>query len=241
MGIDSCVYLPYQRKMAETKSSGIRAEIWIVSPSDCPIAGVSEKSDAMSRSVSRTSSVSSPVVTEEAVFDSENFDKEAVDSDSDGGGTRMEEVFSYDSEIVYRFSREKGRGCACECVEGFGYPFVETHTCDGDLFLTFHVPDTESLKRVMRTLGERYSNVEVKRLIRSEDGEAENDLVLVDRGELTKKQEEALRTAHEMGYFEHPKGANAGEVAEELGITTSTFTEHLAAAQRKLMRCVVDG
>jgi len=227
--------------MAETKSSGIRAEIRVASPSDCPIAGVSEKTDAPSRSVSRTSSVSSPVVTEEVVFDSENLDKEAVDSDSDDGGMRMEEVFSYDSETVYRFSREKGRGCACERVESFGYPVVDTHTRDGDLFLTFHVPDTEALKRVMNRLGERYSNVEVKRLIRSKDSEDENDLVLVDRRELTEKQEEALRTAHRMGYFEHPKGANAGEVAEELGITTSTFTEHLAAAQKKLMRSILNG
>lgn len=227
--------------MAETRSSGIRAEIRVGSPSDCPIAGVSEKTDATSRSVSRTSSVSSPVVTEEAVFDPEHLDEEAVESDSDDGGMRMEEVFSYDSETVYRFSREKGRGCACERVESFGYPVVDTHTRDGDLFLTFHVPDTEALKRVMNRLGERYSNVEVKRLIRSKDSEAENDLVLVDRRELTEKQEEALRTAHRMGYFEHPKGANAGEVAEELGITTSTFTEHLAAAQKKLMRSILNG
>lgn len=227
--------------MMETKSSGIRAEIRIGSPSDCPIAGVSEKNDATSRSVSRTSSVSSPVVTEEVVFDSEHLDEEVLDSDVEGDGVRMNEVFSYDSETVYRFSREKGRGCACERVESFGYPVVDTHTRDGDLFLTFHVPDTEALKRVMNRLGERYSNVEVKRLIRSKDGEAERDLVLVDRSELTEKQEEALRTANEMGYFEHPKDANAGEVAEELGITTSTFTEHLAAAQRKLMRSILNG
>lgn len=232
---------PYQKEMMETKSSGIRAEIRIGSPSDCPIAGVSENNDATSRSVSRTSSVSSPTVTEEVVFDSENLDEEVVDRDTDSGETSMKEVFSYDSETVYRFSREKGLGCACECVESFGYPVVDTHTRDGDLFLTFHVPDTEALKRVMNRLGERYSNVEVKRLIRSEDGEAKNDLVLVDRSELTEKQEKALRTAHEMGYFEHPKGANAGEVADELGITTSTFTEHLAAAQRKLMRSIVNG
>jgi len=180
------------------------------------------------------------MVTEEVVFDSEHLDEEAGDSDAEE--MRMNEVFSYGSETVYRFSREKGRGCACERVEGFGYPVVDTHTRDGDLFLTFHVPDTEALKGVMNRLGERYPDVEVRRLIRSETGENEaRDLVLVDRSELTRKQEEALRTAHEMGYFEHPKGANAGEVADELGVSTSTFTEHLAAAQRKVMRSILDG
>jgi len=228
--------------MIETEASGIRAEIRVGSPSDCPIAGVSEKNDAPSRSVSRTSSVRSPVVTEEVVFDSEHLDEEVDDDYLDGEEMRMNEVFSYGSETVYRFSREKGRGCACERVESFGYPVVDTHTRDGDLFLTFHVPDTEALKRVMNRLGERYPDVEVRRLIRSKTGENEaRDLVLVDRSELTRKQEEALRTAHEMGYFEHAKGANAGEVADELGVSTSTFTEHLASAQRKVMRSILDG
>ena len=224
--------------MQKTGTSGIRAEIRVGSPSDCPIAGVSEKNDAPSRSVSRTSSVRSPMVTEEVVFDSEHLD-EAGDTDADEEGMRMNEVFSYGSETVYRFSREKGRGCACERVESFGYPIVDTHTRDGDLFLTFHVPDTEALKRVMNRLGERYPDVEVRRLIRSETDEEARDLVLVDRSELTGKQEEALRTAHETGYFEHARGANAGEVADELGVSTSTFTEHLAAAQRKLMRNIL--
>jgi len=38
-----------------------------------------------------------------------------------------------------------------------------------------------------------------------------------------------------MGYFERPRDANAGAVAEALDIAPSTFAEHLAAAQRKLL------
>lgn len=221
--------------MVEAEAPGIRAEIRIGSPSDCPIAEVSEKCGAQSRSVSKSTSLYSPVVTEEVMFDSSGVDAEDVGSDDE-----MEEVFSYGSKSVYRFSREQGRGCACECVESFGFPVVDTHTRDGDLFLTFHAPDIEALKRVMNKLKERYPDVEIKRLIRSKEEDTGDSLVLVDRSELTKKQEEALRTAHEMGYFEHPKGANAGEVAEELGVSTSTFTEHLAAAQRKIMRSIID-
>jgi predicted DNA binding protein len=48
-----------------------------------------------------------------------------------------------------------------------------------------------------------------------------------------------LRTAHQLGYFEHPKGANAGEVAESLDITTATFIQHLSAAQQKLLDSVL--
>lgn len=229
--------------MADEGDSGIRVEVRIGSPSDCPVAEISGEGegDAPTFSVSKATSVDSPVVTEEVVIDSGRdvgFDSGAEGFENEEG---MERVFSYGSKSVYRFSREKGRGCACERVEGFGFPVAETHTGDGDLFLTFHVPDTEALKEVVKVLKERYADAEVRRLMRSKEEGEDSSLVVVDRSELTKKQEEALRKAHEMGYFDHPKEANAGEVAEELGVSTSTFTEHLAAAQRKLMRSIVDG
>lgn len=67
------------------------------------------------------------------------------------------------------------------------------------------------------------------------------DAVIVDRSALTERQRRVLGRAHELDYFEYPKGANAGEVAEDLGIARSTFTEHLAAAQSKLYDAILDG
>ncbi|MFW6000412.1 MAG: helix-turn-helix domain-containing protein, partial [Halorubrum sp.] len=52
---------------------------------------------------------------------------------------------------------------------------------------------------------------------------------------LTDRQCEVLRTAYRMGYFERPRDANASEVADALDISPSTFAEHLATAQRKLL------
>mgnify|MGYP006285867951 FL=1 len=226
--------------MADEEPKGIRAEMRIGSPPDCPIAKVSGRNGTASLSVSKAESSLSSDVTEEVVFDSEMIDEAEVCGEV--GDETMEGIFSYGSETVYRFSREKGRGCACERVEDFGFPVVDIHTDGGDLFLTFHVTDNETLKRVMERLGERYPDVEIRRLVRSEtDGDERRDLVFIDRSELTEKQEEALRTAHEMGYFEHPKDANAGDVAEKLGVSTSTFTEHLSAAQRKILSGIVEG
>ena len=93
----------------------------------------------------------------------------------------------------------------------------------------------------MSGLREQYPNLDVRRLLRSRSSVSDRSLVFVDRSELTDRQREVLETAHEMGYFEHPKGANAGEVAAALGITTSTFTEHLSAAQKKLLGSIVEG
>ncbi|WP_408957412.1 helix-turn-helix domain-containing protein [Natrinema sp. 74] len=70
--------------------------------------------------------------------------------------------------------------------------------------------------------------------------DASADPVVVDRNELTARQLEVVNTAHEMGYFDYPKGANATDVADELGIARSTFTEHLAAAQTKLMDAILE-
>jgi len=49
-----------------------------------------------------------------------------------------------------------------------------------------------------------------------------------------------LSVAHEMGYFDHPRETNAEMVAAALDVTGSTFAEHLAAAQSKLMDSILD-
>lgn len=212
-------------------SSGIRAEIAVRSPGSCPIASVSAETGATSRTVSR--SVGSPadaVVTEEFVLDSDvEVDREDV-----------EHVFSYGSRDVYRFSRERGAGCPCEAIERHDCPVVDVSTRDGTLYLVFHAPDMDRLQAVVSDFRESFDGVEVRRLLRSREDKTEQELVFVDSGSLTDRQREVLETAHEMGYFEHPKGANAGQVAEALGITTSTFTEHLSAAQSKLFSAILD-
>ena len=65
--------------------------------------------------------------------------------------------------------------------------------------------------------------------------------MFVNRGKLTDRQREVLQTAYKMGYFERPKRANATEIAAELDISQSTFTEHLVTAQRKILEDVLEG
>ena len=78
-------------------------------------------------------------------------------------------------------------------------------------------------------------------LMRETLGPADDeDLVVLDRARLTDRQREVLQTAHEMGYFEHPRAANATEVAGSLDINRSTFAEHLASAQSKLLDAILD-
>ncbi|WP_267643339.1 helix-turn-helix domain-containing protein [Haloarchaeobius amylolyticus] len=52
---------------------------------------------------------------------------------------------------------------------------------------------------------------------------------------LTDRQDEALRTAYELGYFDIPRGASLADVAAELGISASSASERLRRAQTQLV------
>ncbi|WP_096390133.1 helix-turn-helix domain-containing protein [Halopenitus persicus] len=56
---------------------------------------------------------------------------------------------------------------------------------------------------------------------------------------LTDRQDEALRTAYERGYFDVPRGASLAEIAAELGISTSATSERLRRAQTELIEGTV--
>lgn len=59
-------------------------------------------------------------------------------------------------------------------------------------------------------------------------------------GDLTEKQRKALQTAYFGGYFNWPRTSNAGEIAEQLGISSATFTQHLRTAERKFFDTIFD-
>ncbi|AGB32963.1 Bacterio-opsin activator HTH domain protein [Natrinema pellirubrum DSM 15624] len=216
-------------------ASGIRAEIKIDDPPDCVVAQAAAAASGRVHSVSKSTSPSAPErVTEEFMLEADDYPEE-FDVDAE-----IESIFSYGSSEVYRFERELGHGCPCECIEGHDCPVVDVRAHGSALYLTFHTPDMHVLQAVIGDLRERYSGLDVQRLLQSQQDHDERHLVFVDRSTLTDRQTEVLETAHRMGYFDHPKRANAGEVATELGITSTTFTEHLAAAQTKLLDAILD-
>lgn len=213
---------------------GIRAELKIPAAVGCPLARVSSIGDVTTHSVSKSVDPNMPEhVTEEFTVKPDADLAEAVD---DFGLTKS---FEGGNESVYRFERTAGGNCPCECVEMHGYPVVDVHAEKNTLYLIFHAPDQDALRDVIGTIDDYHPQVEIRRLVRSRHGD-DGHLVFFDKSVLTERQEEVLETAHELGYFDHPKGSNAGEVAEELGITTATFTEHLAAAQRKLLNSILN-
>jgi predicted DNA binding protein len=57
---------------------------------------------------------------------------------------------------------------------------------------------------------------------------------------LTNRQREVLRTAFEAGYYDWPRTATGEEVADQLGITSATFSEHINAAERALLAALFE-
>jgi predicted DNA binding protein len=142
-------------------------------------------------------------------------------------------VFDYGDRQVYEFDRETD-SCPCALIERTVGPVADVRAADGRLRATVHAADVPELRELLGELESAYGNVGVEYLVNSADGDG-SELVPVDLRWLTDRQREVLATAHRMGYFEYPREANARDVADRLEIEQSTFAEHLAAAQRKLL------
>ncbi|QLG49082.1 helix-turn-helix domain-containing protein [Natrinema halophilum] len=208
--------------------TGFRATVVIDDPTDCPVADVSEHTDEPVDSVSRSSQRTDDgtVIEEFGV---------AADASVDGGAdVEMTPVQSNDNESIYRFERDGATDCACEIVEGTGTPVASVRAQDGALLVSFRTFELTEVAEIVDELRAYFDGVIVEELSQNHE-DAIADPVIVDRDQLTARQREIIDVAHEMGYFDYPKGANATDVAEELGVARSTFTEHLAAAQTKLL------
>ncbi|WP_336326355.1 helix-turn-helix domain-containing protein [Halovenus sp. HT40] len=202
--------------------SGVRAEFVFERPDQCPVAASSASTDSPLRDVSWTTE-SEGTVTEQFTSAAEPADSEA------------EEVFDYGTQQVYEFEREYDDPCICEYIEQSLGPVTDAHATNGNLHVTLHAGDVDKLRELLGDLNDRFGTVRIEYLVQGRDDAGESELVPVDLRRLTDRQREVLATAHEMGYFEYPRDSNASEVSAALDIEPSTFTEHLNAAQSKLL------
>lgn len=215
--------------------SGLSATVVLRDPESCPVARATSATGESVETVSRSSPSSPETPTvEEFAIEGESESLESADV-----GIELSTVSANEHGEVYRFTRELDGVCACEVVETEGTPVSSIRAEEGALYLTVRASDVETLSDIVGALREQFDGVELQQLLRTGEREAA-DLAFVDRSRLTDRQREVLETAHEMGYFEYPKRANAGDVAEAIGISRSTFSEHLGAAQTKLLDAILD-
>lgn len=205
--------------------AGVRVELVVRDPSPAPVAEALPPG-AVAEDVDR-------VRVDDAVVSQFRADR-AVDAELvfDGGG-----------EFVYRCRSRATGPYPADAVESLGYPVstVSVRTAPDRVRLGLSLPTADPLVDVVDALEATGGSVRLERLTRSDGADTRSDPVVVDRARLTERQREVVRTAQRLGYFEHPRGASATEVADAIGIARATFSEHLAAAQRRVFEELVGG
>lgn len=207
--------------------TGLRAELSIAAVDRCPLAAFSVEAEDPLTDVTWTAEGADSTV--------ERFDTQSDESKIDGGsaeGAAPETVFDDGTTQTMEFEREWD-DCVCEQIEAVGCPVDDVRAVDGRLLVQFRVRSNERLREVIAAARTVADDVRLNYVVSA--GEERSDAVLIDRGELTDRQREVLETAYETGYFAHPRETNAESVAATLDISPSTFREHLATAQSKLL------
>ncbi|MGM0448180.1 MAG: helix-turn-helix domain-containing protein [Methanobacteriota archaeon] len=213
------------RATARSGDTGVRVEIVVHDPARAPVAAALPPG-AVAEDVDR-------VRVDDAVVSQFRADR-AVDA---------ELVFDGGDERVYRCRSRATGQFPSDTVESLGYPVssVTVRTAPDRVRLRLSLPAADPLGDVIDALEATGGSVRLERLTSSGGADTRSDPVVVDRGRLTERQREVVRTAHRLGYFEHPRGASATEVADAIGIARATFSEHLAAAQRRVFEDLVGG
>lgn len=209
--------------------SGIRATVTFPEATVCPVARVSAGTGGTIHGVSSSVAPSTRTVSEFLI------DATSVPESVPGSP-----VLEYGEATVYRVTHEPETACPCVVLGREGCPPHHYRADNGRVTLVFHARDVRTLQRVMAGLQEVTPRIDVQRLLRPPFDAVPASPVHVDRSELTARQLDVLRAAYDHGYFERPKGANASEVATELGISQSTFSEHLMVGLGKLLEQILD-
>jgi len=97
--------------------------------------------------------------------------------------------------------------------------------------MTVVVPDSEDVRRVVRRVRESYTDASVS-VEWGEPDTTERDTK--PESKLTDRQYEVLEAAYRHGYFEDSRECTLEDLADILGISRWTVSEHLRAAQRNL-------
>ena len=208
------------------RAAGIRATVEFPQAVPCPIAAAARETGSV---IDRVWSSVTP--NGEATSVSEFLVSAEAPPSMDG----LTPVLSLGRTHLLRAEHGDGPGCPCQLLGRHGCAVQQYSVRPESLRLVFHAVDYPELQAVVNDLLERFPAADVKRLLRDPDSGTGGDVVPVDRGRLTDRQLQVLQTAYRMGYFDRPRAANATEVADELDIDGSTFSEHLRAAEGKVL------
>ena len=120
-------------------------------------------------------------------------------------------------------------------------PVFEEHDCipklkgvrSGSVIVVVSVRTREVLRELLDDLREINASVSIEWLVR---GEAPEATVEIDVSDVTTKQQEALETALDAGYYNTPRETDLADLANQLSISESAVSQRLNAAETKLVK-----
>ncbi|PSP75883.1 bacterio-opsin activator [Halobacteriales archaeon QS_1_68_20] len=129
------------------------------------------------------------------------------------------------------------QACPCPVFRDHGcIPQVDDVT-EGGFVLEVYIPDREVLRSCVETMKERVEKLELVRLQMDPEPDADDvDAVVLNLEELTEKQRTAAVRAMAAGYYERPRQTSLSELAEEMDISKSAFSQRLSAVESKLAK-----
>ena len=98
-----------------------------------------------------------------------------------------------------------------------------------------NVSDRETLKNLISDLRGRADNVNLRRLLASDDGKSEGARCLIDLTVLTDVEHETLERAVIAGYYDQPQTTSFSALVEEFDITKSALSRRLTSAESKIL------
>ena len=148
--------------------------------------------------------------------------------------TAAEENADADTGIVHSKTE---LGAMCHCPVFLEYDCIPQTTAfnEDHLIIETYLPDRERLTELIEALKDVTGGVSLRRLTRIDDeGTDRSNKVVLELFDLTDKQREAATRAVAAGYYETPRQATVGELADELEISKSAMSQRLAAVESKL-------
>jgi predicted DNA binding protein len=140
------------------------------------------------------------------------------------------------SETVFTISMsdyiEHVTRCIIECNGFFTSPVIVT---EGEEHWSIVLPD-EDTKEILFIKLEKMGKVRINNITHLDHLSM---AVPVEYVEFTPKQSHALKTAHARGYYDFPKKVTSRELAKNIGVSQSTFLEHLRKAEQKIIHKMV--
>lgn len=197
----------------------------------CPVVQAFDRADLKIRNINKTAIFETNRITEEITLDG----SPEVESD------QFSELYSTSDVSVYEHTRKKDKKCVCDVVEQhLGRPVSDIQIQDDKIYLVVHLEEIDKLRPTTDRLRKIFDNVSVCKIDYHGSPDQE-DTVFFDRSVLTERQREVYRAAYQSGYFDRNRQTNASDVADELDIAVSTFSEHLNAAQAKIAEELFSG